>query len=758
MKSCKFREWAELAGIRTIGLPRDKSFRWSKRGRYAMPVFFVGMVFTISNFGAGCPGGVNLLGANWELVIGRFGGNLNPGDVLEPGQEVDLVINGLTVPQNEAVVWVGDYLRVPLSKQIVQIDNRQTEVAPRITNVASGEPVRYRIPLPILNPGTYQVAVGDMDGPLSNSVSVEVGAPQRRVSQAEAAQIWEDGIRELIDRARQLTHQTDPTWQHFLSEQYDASQMNMINGIYSECDALAQVAGTEYQALDPIFERQLQAYLWNSGLLHTFDALVKEGAGSVSAKGLASASVSFSTDGVDNRISRRLVHRTLFRLDALGAKILALNSVIDVANAVALITGGEGLVITVPVTIVAQSIRLMFDAVFPTELKSLELHNREILPNDLVSYQPADFNNRWLYWGTFEPPISLSRGLIRFTAGMAGLGVGNVAFPLQAARRSGDAAIDRLIEAGILIFRPLFTRMGLNILTLVEGFEDRTYQFEIKTVVDTAMYTHFLESTGIATDAAGQLADYLINVATDPSLTATSLTAPQTDVDGWREPDEEHFAFRHPGVASGQTDDVEVALTAFNLGSTNIWFMTVPVPEFLPTHTATIQLVHRSDWDRVNPPIVFFHDVMGPNPTEIERLTGAVVRASSPMHRAVAFRFSRTSPLRIQGNVANNQGFRLDLEVNGSTGALSFNSSGMVDVDASGGLSLQPGFNRLMIDAVNLDPNAAGLPVDNVQFTFPFVVDPQGLGGRAPRRNAVVNLGPGRVGPVEMHIWVPPAI
>jgi len=704
--------------------------------------------------------------ADWALTLSiDFEGDLRPGQTLDPGKQVSLRVTGADIPPEQMVLWVGDYLRLPFLEQQVIEDGRLTSRPPRSSAPAAGETITLRTPLPLLYAGTYDLFVGDLDGPRSNVVQVEIHTAQPRLSQEEAAALWSDGLRLMAATLRAVAHDPDENWQAFWQEGLSERERTQIDGVFDECERLAQLAGQEYLALDADVERQLQALLWNSDLLPMFAEMRKNANTDLaSAKRALTSSLTFMSDGLPSPLPRRPVHRVLFKLDVIGARLQAIGAIADIANIVAIVTGGEGLAVTIPATLAINGLRLVTDAILPTETVALELQGQDIVRSHPESFSVNDFDSRWIYWATMAPPMSLADGVARLGGETVAMVIGHV----LPAKEIADLAIEQARKAGLALARQFIRRLGVNLLALFPVGDDARV-LRIKTVADTTVFTHPLDSTDAALaiplvgEALEYIGDYFLNWLTDPAMTVESPAFPDLDVRGWRELTEEHLAIRHPGlVARGQTDEIRVSLTAFRFGVKNLALVSVPWPEFLDPHVATTTAMYHEDYNRASliGRRAWHFDTLGPDANLAERAVGTWVTPETSTERRAGFEFGREYPLHIEDVPDDevNQSFMLEISINGGAplGWFWAGEPGAAEARIPSALPLRPGLNTVVVRVINSDARAADRTA-SLRLGFPGVLNPELSGGRTPATGLATNVGPDDAGALHLRLWAPPA-
>jgi hypothetical protein len=704
--------------------------------------------------------------ADWALTLSiDFEGDLRPGQTLDPGKQVSLRVTGADIPPEQMVLWVGDYLRLPFLEQQVIEDGRLTPRPPRSSAPAAGETITLRTPLPLLYAGTYDLFVGDLDGPRSNVVQVEIHTAQPRLSQEEAAALWSDGLRLMAATLRAVAHDPDENWQAFWQEGLSERERTQIDGVFDECERLAQLAGQEYLALDAGVERQLQALLWNSDLLPMFAEMRKNAnADLASAKRALTSSLTFMSDGLPSPLPRRPVHRVLFKLDVIGARLQAIGAIADIANIVAIVTGGEGLAVTIPATLAINGLRLVTDAILPTETVALELHGQDLVRSHPESFSVNDFDSRWIYWATMAPPMSLADGVARLGGETVAMVIGHV----LPAKEIADLAIEQARKAGLALARQFIRRLGVNLLALFPVGDDARV-LRIKTVADTTVFTHPLDSTDAALaiplvgEALEYIGDYFLNWLTDPAMTVESPAFPDLDVRGWRELTEEHLAIKHPGVvARGQTDPIRVSLTAFRFGVKNLALVSVPWPEFLDPHVATTTAMYHEDYNRASliGRRAWHFDTLGPDANLAERAVGTWVMPETSTERRAGFEFGREYPLHIEDVPDDevNQSFMLEISINGGAplGWFWAGEPGAAEARIPSALPLRPGLNNVVVRVINSDARAADRTA-SLRLGFPGVLNPELSGGRTPATGLATNVGPDDAGALHLRLWAPPA-
>ncbi len=698
-------------------------------------------------------------GEDWVLDVFAsfpgFSGEVTTDLALEPGQSVTLDISGVAIPANEVLLWVEDYQRIQLWEESIVDGGRLTTRVVQ-SEVPVGGAISFLAPLPMLNAGTYSISVGDMDGPLSNAVRVQISVPERRMTQEDAADLWADGIALLGETVRDVYEDSDPGWVAFKQDVLDAETTGQIAGIFSGVNALAEEARTEYRALDPSVEQQLQAFLWNIGLLPMFEDLRTNTATDTGGvTNLARpASLTFMADGIPNLTERRVIHLALFKLDVIGARLLVASSVADLANIVAIATGGEGLAVTVPLTIAVNSLRIIADAVLPTDLAALELHKQFELRSN-AQFRTRDFDNRWIYWATMEPQTTLLVAVGRLGGVAVSAAVGG-AFPAQ--------KVTALITAGKNLLREIGRRSGFIILSLFPD-DPGDKAVTIKIVADTSLYTEPLDSSDVAFvvpvfgEAIEEIGDFFLGFVTEPAMTIESTAFPTVDVRGWRELTEEHLALNHPSISGQQTDELSVSLTGFKFSAKNIGIATIPFPEFLDPHVATVTAIASSQYDRLDiPPRRVWHYDTIDEDSSIDVATGSWIRESTPTERTHEIQVSRFSPVFVGSFAAQNQAFTVNIVVNGAAPVVvDWNGDTGADGTFIGTtVTMQPGLNTIEFTATNVEPEASGESV-NLHMRFPGVVNPSFSEGREPLIDLIWEIGPGADPSIEVRMWTPPA-
>lgn len=700
------------------------------------------------------------LNARWGLetfiTMPGFSGRLTSDRQLEPGQEITLTATGVDIPADEVMFWVENYQRTPIFEMQILDGGRLIRKIVDSEIPTNGD-VTYYVALPIMETGTFNIALGDMEGPRTPSIPITVGTPERRMTQAEAADLVADGIALWGQTMQAVVDDPDEGWTAFKTEILGSDGLAGTDLIFNEVAEIAENARTEYNALDPEIEQQLQALLWNLGLLPMFEEMRNNAATDDMTNTTSLASFTFMDNGLPNLIERRVIHLALFKIDVIGARLLAAGAFADMANIVATAFGGEALPITLSMTVAINSLRIIADAMLPTETTKLELHPQFVLRSH-PQFRTRDLDNRWIYWARMEPQTS-----IQVAAGrLLGVGVSATigqAFPLE---KIFQETINTRITLALGVLRQLVQRLGFDVVSFFDDTGDRA--ITIMTVADTSLFTHPLDSTDavifipVIGEAIEEIGDFFLSFVTEPAMTITSPAFPDEDVRGWRELTEEHLAVRHPAISGRESDMIEVALEPFSFGTKNIGFATVPVPVSGERNVGTVTAMNWNEYDRLDiPPRRVWHYDRLNHDSQIDAQTGSWITANTDTERRHIVEASRFDFAFLNGVSAENQGFMLQMSINGST-PIGLNWFGEPNNDdfVSTVVTLQPGLNSIEFSATHADPNLAGEPI-TLHLRFPSVIDAQTSGGREAEKDLVWEVGPGADPSITVQFWTPPA-
>lgn len=700
------------------------------------------------------------VGGRWTLeafvVAPGFSGSLTSDMELEPGQEITLRVSGVDIAADQMLLWVGDYQRTQLLRQQVTDDGRLTTVLVG-SEVPDGGEITFTPNLPVMEAGTFRISIGDMNGPRTNAIEVTVGRPERRMTQAEAGDLFADGIVLMGQGLQTVFDDPDEGWDAFKQDVLGADGLAGAELIFSEVNELAETARAEYASLEPELEQQFQAFLWNVGLLPMFDQMRTNAANEAEGDTTSLASFTFMDNGRPDLIERRIIHTALFKIDMIGARLLAAGSVADLVNIVAIAFGGEALPVSMTVTVAINGLRILSDAMMPTETASVELQPQFALRAH-PQFRTRDLDNRWIYWARMEPQTS-----IQVAAGrLAGLGVSAVVGESFQLESTLQEVIGSRIVAALGVARQLVRRLGFDILSFFDDTGQRA--ITIKIVADTSLFTEPLDSTDLFIfipvfgEAVEEVADFMLSYATEPAMTISSPAFPDEDIRAWRELTEEHLAINHPELTEG-TDALAVTLQPFSMGTKNLAIAAIPFPVFPDQHVASVTAMHWTDYDQLerNPRGVWHFDRLD-HDSAIDALTGSWITESTSLERRHLLEVGKFGFASTRDSTPENQGFTLSMSINGSTpiGLSWFGEPNDEESFIATVLTLQPGLNTVEFSAVHTDPQLVDEPVF-VHLRFPSVINPMAISGREARTDLTWEVGTEFTPTFTVQFWTPPS-
>lgn len=315
-------------------------------------------------------------------------------------------------------------------------------------------------PLPIVRAGTFRVAIGTADGPLTREIEIDVVVPAPRMTQAAAADAMRDGIVGVHADVAALIGDDDPDWQSHLASSGTSDIAGGFAAMGADFATLGELAREQYMALPADVEPGLQTFAWNAGLLDAF-----------AARGGGATFFPLGSGVLDSALLRSPVQGVLFSLDVLSMALSAFGMVCDVATIlgaiVTLPAGGEGAAIGVIPKIAIAVARIVIDDFVPTDLTAIV----EVQAPRLVFHEEGFMVTAW---GRFEPQNRSAGAQIRSLEDLV-ITSFEAALPGSAPRRGVRAAIEMVGEfvrsrlgfwGAELIFQPVSPPLPLPSLLL----------------------------------------------------------------------------------------------------------------------------------------------------------------------------------------------------------------------------------------------------------------------------------------------------
>lgn len=342
-----------------------------------------------------------------------------------PGERVDLHVTGVDVEATSLVLWLDDAggTGVPI-------------LGVHDGPVANDGDVSITITTPFLTTGEHSLWLGTADGTRTGAIPLTVVVPPPRLTKAEAARTFANGIDNLVTSVEALVDDPDPEWQQALAE---LPTRDKLETALATLHRFRDEIEAGYLAIPDAEEPGVQSLL-DHGLLAGFE-------GGIDAR---PASANDLRD-----LLPHVIARLLYQLDLASITIGTLGDVIGVA-AIFTSVGPGTQPASIPLHIaelVVHALRFAIDNFIPTDLVKLETMGQPEIHDLQIAH-------KWHYWGTFTTEIQDGSGTLgsldNFIAAVIGGAIGDRGGMLV--QRGKDAALAILTKLGLIGIDALFSQ------------------------------------------------------------------------------------------------------------------------------------------------------------------------------------------------------------------------------------------------------------------------------------------------------------